>query len=184
MSAAPQYARARGWLTWAHLIDCAHKPFPLRWADLPRMQKFAAPWRCSQPMNTDVPFPIRTECPPGTCVCERDALLATPQGDVRILRLTRTEEKKLLERLENLTSLSDLRHMQARIEQQLGVRLTITPNPNEVRSLRGIAILVLEQPGLCRKTRQAIPAAIRKSMDQRPEITFDLLNEGGLFGAL
>ncbi len=135
-------------------------------------------------MNNDVNFPIRTECPPGTCVCERDALLAAPQGDVRILRLTRAEEKKLLERLENLTSLSDLRHMQARIEQQLGVRLSITPSPHEVRSLRGIAILVLEQPGLCRKTRQAIPAAIRKSMDQRPEITFDLLNEGGLFAGL
>lgn len=135
-------------------------------------------------MNTEPPFPLRTECPPGTCVCNRDALLAAPDGDVRILRLTRAEEKKLLERLENLTSLSDLRHMQTRIEQQLGVRLSITPSPNEVRSLRGIAILVLEQPGLCRKTRQAIPAAIRKSMDKHPEITFELLNEGGLFGGL
>ena len=141
-------------------------------------------WRCILPMNTEPPFPIRTECPPGTCVCERDALLAAPGGDVRSLRLTRLEEKKLLERLENLTSLSDLRHMQARLEQQLGVRLAITPSPHEVRSLRGIAILVLEQPGLCRKTRQAIPAAIRKSMDQRPEITFELLNEGGLFAGL
>ena len=135
-------------------------------------------------MNTETPFPLRTECPPGTCVCERDALLAAPDGDVRILRLTRAEEKKLLDRLENLTSLSDLRHMQTRIEQQLGVRLSITPSPNEVRSLRGIAILVLEQPGLCRKTRQAIPTAIRKSMDKHPEITFELLNEGGLFGGL
>lgn len=135
-------------------------------------------------MNTAPPFPIRTECPPGTCVCERDALLAAPDGDVRILRLTRVEERKLLERLENLTSLSDLRHMQTRIEQQLGVRLSITPSPNEVRSLRGIAILVHEQPGLCRKTRQAIPAAIRKSMDQHPDIPFELLNEGGLFAGL
>ena len=135
-------------------------------------------------MNTDTPFPIRTECPPGSCVCERDALLATPGSDVRILRLTRAEEKKLLDRLENLTSLSDLRHMQMRVEQQLGVRLSITPGLREVRSVRGIAILVHEQPGLCRKTRQAIPAAIRKSMDQRPEITFELLNEGGLFAGL
>lgn len=133
-------------------------------------------------MNTETPFPIRTECPPGTCVCERDALLAAPGGDVRILRLTRMEEKRLLERLENITSLSDLRQMQARIEKQLGVRLSITPSPHEVRTLRGILILVSEQPGLCRKTRQAIPAAIRKSMDQRPEIIFDLLNESGLFG--
>lgn len=141
-------------------------------------------WQCLQPMNTETPFPIRTECPPGTCVCERDALLAAPQGDVRILRLTRAEEKKLLERLENLTSLSDLRHMQTRVEQQLGVRLSITPSPREVRSVRGIAILVHEQPGLCRKTRQAIPAAIRKSMDQHPAITYELLDESGLFGGL
>lgn len=128
-----------------------------------------------------VPFPIRTECPPGTCVCGRDALLAAPQGDVRILRLTRMEEKKLLERLENLGSLSELRHLQQRMQEQLGVRLAITPSPNEVRSLRGIAILVLEQPGLCRKTRQAIPAAIKKSMDRHPEIAYELLDEDGLF---
>jgi hypothetical protein len=126
-------------------------------------------------------FPIRTECPPGTCVCGRDALIAAPDGDVRILRLTRAEEKKLLERLENIASLEDLRRMQDRMEQQLGVRLSITPGPNEVRTLRGIAILVLEQPGLCRKTRQAIPAAIKKSLDQRPEITYRLLDETGLF---
>ena len=133
-------------------------------------------------MTTPLPFPIRTECPPGTCVCGRDELRAAPGGAVRILRLTRAEEKKLLDRLENLTSLQDLRRMQERMEQQLGVRLSITPGPHEVRTLRGIAILVLEQPGLCRKTRQAIPAAIRKSLDQRPEITYELLDEGGLFG--
>lgn len=98
--------------------------------------------------------------------------------------LTRTEEKKMLERLENLGSLADLRKMQERMEQQLGIRLAITQSPNEVRSLRGIAILVLEQPGLCRKTRQAIPAAIKKSMDAQPQITFDLLDEGGLFADL
>jgi len=135
-------------------------------------------------MNDPIPFPIRTECPPGTCVCGRDALIQAPGGDVRILRLTRAEEKKLLERLENLTSLEDLRRMQERLEQQLGVRLSITPGPNEVRTLRGIAILVLDQPGLCRKTRQAIPAAIKKSLDQRPEITYELLDESGLFGGL
>ena len=135
-------------------------------------------------MNAPIPFPIRTECPPGTCVCGRDALIEAPGGDVRILRLTRAEEKKLLERLENLTSLEDLRRMQARLEQQLGVRLSISPGPNEVRTLRGIAILVLDQPGLCRKTRQAIPAAIKKSLDQRPEITYELLDESGLFGGL
>ena len=131
---------------------------------------------------SSLPFPVRTECPPGTCVCDRDALLQAPSGDVRILMLTRTEEKKMLDRLENLASLEDLRKMQERMEQQLGIRLSITQSPHEVRSLRGIAILVHEQPGLCRKTRQAIPAAIKKSMDAQPQITFDLLDEGGLFG--
>ena len=127
------------------------------------------------------PFPIRTECPPGACVCERDALMQAPGGDVRILRLTREEEKRLVQRLENLTSLADLRRMEQRLFEQLGVRLAIGTSPNEVRTLRGIAILVHEQPGLCRKTRQAIPAAIKKSMDQCPQIAWDLLDEGGLF---
>lgn len=133
-------------------------------------------------MSTVVPFPIRTECPPGTCICGRDALLQAPDGDLRALRLTRAEEKKLIERLENLASLADLRRMQQRMEQQLGLRLSITTSPHEVRSLRGIAIGVLEQPGLCRKTRQAIPAAIKKSMDRCPAIAYELLDEGGLFG--
>lgn len=129
-------------------------------------------------------FPIRTECPPGACVCDRDALLQSPGGDTRILQLTQAEEKKLLQRLENVSSLSDLRRIQERMEQQLGLCLTIAPSPNEVRTLRGITILVHEQRGLCRKTRQAIPAAIKKGMDQRPEITYELLNEGGLFSGL
>ncbi|MGD9773746.1 hypothetical protein [Diaphorobacter sp.] len=131
-----------------------------------------------------LPFPIRTECPPGACVCERDALLRTPGGDTRILLLTREEEKRLVQRLEALTSLADLRHMEQRLLEQLGVRLTIAASPHEVRSLRGISILVLEQPGLCRKTRQSIPAAIKKSMEHHPQIAWDLLNEGGLFEGL
>lgn len=117
-------------------------------------------------------------------MCGRDALLQAPDGDLRVLRLTREEEKRLIQRLENLSSLSDLRHIEERIAQQLGIRLSIVSSPNEVRSLRGIVILVHEQPGLCRKTRQAIPAAIRKSMELRPEIAFELLNESGLFAGL
>ena len=70
------------------------------------------------------------------------------------------------------------------MEQQLGIRLSVSVSPHEVRSLRGIAVLVLEQRGLCRKTRQAIPAAIRKSMERCPEIAYALLNEGGLFSSL
>lgn len=131
-----------------------------------------------------LPHPIRTECPPGACVCDRDALLAEPGADLRVMRLTREEEKRLLQRLENLSSLDDLRHLQARMQEQLGIRLSLGPGPHEVRSLRGIVILVHEQRGLCRKTRQNIPAAIKKSMEQRPDIAYDLLNEDGLFGGL
>lgn len=131
-----------------------------------------------------LPFPIRTECPPGACVCDRDALLQNPGADARVLQLTVAEEKKLLQRLENITSLADLRRLQDRMEQLLGIRVSIAPSPNEVRTLRGITILVHEQQGLCRKTRQAIPAAIKKGMERQPEIAFELLNEGGLFSGL
>lgn len=132
-------------------------------------------------MNAPPP-PIRTECPPGSCVCQRDALMQASGGDTRILRLTREEEKRLVQRLEQITSLADLRHMERRLFEQLGVRLTIGTSPNGVRSLRGITVLVHEQPGLCRKTRQAIPAAIKKSMETQSGIVFELLDEGGLFG--
>ena len=78
-------------------------------------------------------LPIRTECPPGACVCDRDALLQDPQADARVLLLTREEEKRLLQRLEQITSLADLRRLQDRMEQQLGIRLTIAPGPNKNR---------------------------------------------------
>lgn len=129
------------------------------------------------------PFPLRTECPPGACICARDRLLADPQGDLRILRLSRADEKSLLQRLENLRDLADLRHLEKRMEQQLGIRLALVTSPRGVRSLRGILIRVQEQPGLCRKTRQAIPAAIRRGIEKRPQIAWEIANAGGLFEA-
>ena len=108
-------------------------------------------------------------------------MLADPDSDKRARRLTREDEKRLLHRLENLSNLRDLRHLQSRMEQQLGIRLSIQSSHNEVRSLRGITVLVHEQPGLCRKTRQAIPAALKRSLEQRPEIAYALLNIGSLF---
>lgn len=60
--------------------------------------------------------------------------------------------------------------------EQLGIRLSIRPSHNEVRSMRGIAIDFAEQPGLCRKTRQSIPAAIRRGLERQPEIAFRLLD--------
>lgn len=127
-------------------------------------------------------FVIRTECPPGSCICGRDALLADPQGDVRILRLTRDEEKKLLARIENISSYADLRHMQQRILAQLGLVLTVAPGVNEVRTVRGIQITVQAHPGMCRKTRQAIPAALRRCFENKPDIVYAVLNAHDLLG--
>jgi hypothetical protein len=50
-----------------------------------------------------------------------------------------------------------------------------------VRSMRGIGFRFDEQPGLCRKTRQAIPAAIRRALEKRPEIAWRLLDAHDLF---
>ena len=124
--------------------------------------------------------PIRQPCPPGACDCGRDPLLDTPGADVRILFLTRAEEKHLIERLENLQSLSDLERLQQRMYEQLGIRVEITPGFNEVRTMRGIGIAIGELPGLCRKTRQSIPAAIRRGLEKRPEIAYELLNANDL----
>ncbi|MFC5694689.1 hypothetical protein ACFPU0_03845 [Pseudomonas sp. GCM10022186] len=121
-------------------------------------------------------LPTRQPCPPGACDCRRDELLDTPGGDLRILLLTRQEEKRLLERLENIRSLADLEHMQRRMFEQLGLRLHIAPGYNEVRSMRGIDIRIDELPGLCRKTRQSIPAAIRRGLEKHPEIAYRLLD--------
>ncbi|WP_185036928.1 hypothetical protein [Pseudomonas fluorescens] len=120
--------------------------------------------------------PLRSPCPPGACICGRDPLLEMPGADLRILRLTREEEKRLLARLEMLKDLADLRHLQQRMYEQLGIRVDVAPGSNEVRTMRGIAIQIDELPGLCRKTRQAIPAAIRRGLENHPQIAFELLN--------
>lgn len=129
-------------------------------------------------MNTT--FAIRQPCPPGACICGRERLLDCPGSDLRILSLTRHEEKRLLERLENLASLTDLEHIQQRMYEQLGIRVEIAPGFNEVRSMRGIGIDIDELPGLCRRTRQSIPAAIRRGLEKRPEIAYALLNSHDL----
>jgi hypothetical protein len=120
--------------------------------------------------------PLRSPCPPGACICGRDPLLEMPGADLRILRLTREEEKRLLARLEMLKDLNDLKHLQQRMFEQLGIRVDVAPGFNEVRTMRGIAIQIDELPGLCRKTRAAIPAAIRRGLENHPEIAFELLN--------
>lgn len=122
----------------------------------------------------------RQPCPPGACNCERERLHETPGADLRILGLTRSEERRLLERLENLADLPDLEHMQRRMYEQLGIRLEIGPGFNEVRSMRGLQIQIDPLPGLCRKTRQSIPSAIRRALEKRPEIAYRLLDANDL----
>jgi hypothetical protein len=133
-------------------------------------------------MLQQVTFPLRTECPPGACVCDRDRLLLEPDADLRPLRLTRIEEQKLIERIEGIGSYDDLKRLQEKIRANLGVELKIAPGPNEVRTVRGIVILLEERPGLCKKVRQSIPAAVRKVLDRHPEITWAILDAHDLFG--
>lgn len=127
-------------------------------------------------------FPIRKECPPGACVCERELLLGDPQADLRILRLTKEEEKRLVERIETIASYAELMRIGQRLEEQLGITVSIAPGPNEVRTVRGFRIELEQRPGLCRKTRQAIPAAIRRCLDTHPDIAFAILNANDLLG--
>jgi hypothetical protein len=128
-------------------------------------------------------FPIRTECPPGACVCEREQVLADPQGDLRPLRLTRQEELRLIERIERIASYDDLKHVQRLIHGHLGAELRVAPGPNEVHTVRGIVVALEDRPGLCKKVRQSVPAAIRRVLDRNPEIIYAVLDAEGLFGA-
>lgn len=123
---------------------------------------------------------LRAPCPPGVCTCERDAVLADPTADARALLLNRQEEQRLLERLENITSVADLQRLQQRLLEQLGIHLEIEPGPGEVRSARGMLIELQPRPGLCRKLHQTIPAAVRRGLNQRPEVLFALLNANDL----
>lgn len=125
---------------------------------------------------------IRTECPPGTCVCDRESLLNDPAGDMRILQLTQMEEKKLIARIENISSYADLQHIQQRIQAQLGIVVLIAPGTNEVRTVRGLNIRLTERPGLCKKIRQTIPAAIRRCLEKNPDIVYAILDAHDLLG--
>jgi uncharacterized protein YceH (UPF0502 family) len=126
-------------------------------------------------------FINRQSCPPGACICGRDGLLDNPGADLRFLRLTKVEEKRLLERLESIESLGELERLQQRMYEQLGIRLRVAPGRTEVRSMRGIAVDIEDLPGLCRKTRQAIQAAIRRGLEKRPEIAYRVLDAHDLF---
>ncbi|MFS0827009.1 hypothetical protein [Pseudomonas phoenicis] len=128
------------------------------------------------------PTPLRQPCPPGACDCGRERLAENPSPAQRILLLTRQEERRLLERLENLQDLADLYRLQQRLQDNLGIRLHIGPGDHEVRSGRGVQIDIDAQPGLCRKTRREIPAAIRRGLERNPEVLYRLLDAHDLLG--
>lgn len=134
-------------------------------------------------MFESTPFPIRKECPPGACVCDRERLLNDPNSDLRVLRLTREEEKRLIQRIESISSYAELKHIEEKLYAQVGIRLRIAPGAREVRTVRGISIRLVEQPGLCRKLHQSIPAAVRRCLDRNPEIAFAILDAHDLFAA-
>jgi hypothetical protein len=130
-------------------------------------------------MSPALPFPIRKECPPGACVCGRDELLDAWErdgADIRVLRLTREEEKRLIERIAAVSTYEDLGRMKQRLQELLGITLTITPSARGVSTVMGLSIKLAEQPGLCRKTQEALPAAVRRCFREHPEIVYALLN--------
>lgn len=138
-------------------------------------------------MPTAPPFLIRKECPPGACECRHGELLDAwerdGETDIRILRLTREEEKALIARIEAVDSYEALGRLEQRMRELLGIRLTITPSANGVRTVMGLQIKLAEQPGLCRRTRENIPAAIRRCFGRHPEIIYALLNARDLLRA-
>ena len=129
------------------------------------------------------PYPIRTECPPGACVCGYERVLADPQADHRPLAIDRRQEQNLLARIGRVADYEDLKHVQALIRKNIGAELRIEPGPNEVRTVRGIIIVLEEKPGLCKKVRQSVPAAVRRLLQERPEIAYAILDAHDLFGA-
>jgi hypothetical protein len=140
-------------------------------------------------MTMSASLPIRNPCPPGACVCGLDALLENSgavisgaEVDLRILKLTREEEKRLCARIEQISSHAELQRIQQRLFEQLGVVLRIAPGPNEVRTVRGLDIQLEEQACLCRKTRLAVAAAIRRCLERNPQIVYAILNAHDLLG--
>lgn len=109
--------------------------------------------------------------------------MADPQGDHRPLALTRQQEQKLIERIERIDSYADLQHVQALIRKNLGAELRIEPGPNEVRTVRGIVIVLEERPGLCKKVRQSVPAAVRRCLNERLDIAYAILDAHDLLGS-
>jgi len=127
-------------------------------------------------------FPLRTECPPGLCDCERARLLEQEGADIRILRLTRSEEQRLIARIETIASYADLMRVTQLMQAQLGMALTIAPSAQEVRTVRGLSVRLEMRPGLCRQLRKSIPAAVRRCLEGNPQIMYEILDRHDLLG--
>ncbi|MGJ9416190.1 hypothetical protein ACHAC9_00280 [Massilia sp. CMS3.1] len=107
--------------------------------------------------------------------------MVEPDADVRPLAIDRKQEQKLIERIGRIESYAELQHVQELIRKNIGAELRIAPGPKEVRTLRGIIIVLEEKPGLCKKVRQSVPAAVRKRLQEKPEIAWAILDAGNLF---
>lgn len=112
-------------------------------------------------------------CPPGVCDCGRDALLQAPGSDLRILCLNRQEEKRLLERLENIQSLDELQRLQQRLYENLGIRLSVEPGYNEVRTMRGIAIEFQTSPACAARFASRFPPPSAVGWKNAPKLPGD-----------
>jgi hypothetical protein len=49
--------------------------------------------------------------------------------------------------------------------------------------VRGILIVLEERPGLCKKVRQSVPAAVRRCLNERPAIAYAILDAHDLLGS-
>jgi hypothetical protein len=137
-------------------------------------------------MPSTLPFIIRKECPPGACECRQSELLDAWEKDratdIRVLSLTLEEEKRLIARIDTIDSYEALGRIEQKLYDLLGIRLTITPSHHGVRTVRGLSIKLADQPGLCRRTRERLPAAVRRCLSNHPDIVYALLNARDLLG--
>lgn len=137
-------------------------------------------------MPSTLPFIIRKECPPGACECRQGELLDAWEKDratdIRVLSLTLEEEKRLIARIDTIDSYEALGRIEQKLYDLLGIRLTITPSHHGVRTVRGLSIKLADQPGLCRRTRERLPAAVRRCLSNHPDIVYALLNARDLLG--
>ena len=109
-------------------------------------------------------------------------MLDAPDADARVRLLTSQQEKALIERIERIHSYEDMMRVIGLIYEQLGVRLHIEVGDGEVRTVRGIHIELLPQPGLCKKTRASLPKALRRCLAANQHIVHELLDRQSLWG--